>query len=67
MPTQSFLTFEAFFDANRHASLRATLLGRDRGNWMLTHLVVANLSVQWGQAGGKAVVEGGLCRSVSLG
>ena len=58
MPTQSFLTFEAFFDANRHASLRAMLLGRDHGNWALTHLMVNNLSVQWGQAGGKAVVEG---------
>jgi len=58
MPTQSFLTFEAFFDANRHASLRAMLLGRDYGNWVLTYLMVNNLSVQWGHAGGKAVVEG---------
>jgi len=58
MPTQSFRTFETFFDSVRHASLRATLLGRDRGNWMLTHLIVNNLSVQWGRAGGKAVVEG---------
>jgi AraC family transcriptional regulator, ethanolamine operon transcriptional activator len=58
MPTQSFLTFETFFDAVRHASLRATLLGRDRGDWVLTHLIVNNVSVQWGQAGGKAVVEG---------
>jgi AraC family transcriptional regulator, ethanolamine operon transcriptional activator len=58
MPTQNFPTFETFFDANRHASLRATLLGRDRGRWSLTHLFVNNASVQWGQAGGKAVVEG---------
>src|SRR5580700_7874703 len=58
MPTQSFRTFETFFDAVRHASLRATLLGRDRGDWALTHLIANNVSVQWGQAGGKAVVEG---------
>lgn len=58
MPTQSFRTFETFFDAVRHASLRATLLGRDRGDWALTHLIANNMSVQWGQAGGKAVVEG---------
>jgi len=44
--------------ANRHASLRPMVLGRDRGNWVLTHLMVNNLSVQWGQAGGKAVIEG---------
>ena len=58
MPTQSFLTFETFFDAVRHASLRATLLGRDCGDWALTHLIANSVSVQWGQAGGKAVVEG---------
>jgi AraC family transcriptional regulator, ethanolamine operon transcriptional activator len=58
MPTQSFRTFETFFDAVRHASLRATLLERDRSDWALTHLIVNNVSVQWGQAGGKAVVEG---------
>jgi AraC family transcriptional regulator, ethanolamine operon transcriptional activator len=58
MPTQSFLTFDTFFDAIRHASLRATLLGRDRGDWALTHLIANSVSVQWGQAGGKAVVEG---------
>jgi AraC family ethanolamine operon transcriptional activator len=58
MPTQGFLTFESFFDAVRHASLRATLLGRDRGDWALSHLIANNVSVQWGQAGGKAVVEG---------
>jgi len=58
MPTQSFSTFEAFFEANRHAGLRPMLLDRDHGNWALTHLVVNHLSVQWGQAAGKAVVEG---------
>jgi len=58
MPSQTFSSFEAFFDANRHANLRPMLLGRDRGNWGLTHLIVNTLSVQWGQAGGKAVVEG---------
>jgi len=58
MPTQAFSSFEAFFDANRHASVRAMLLGRDCKNWALTHLVVNTVSVQWGQASGKAVVEG---------
>jgi len=60
MPVQSFSSFEAFIDANRHARLRPMALGCDRGNWVLTHLMVNNLSVQWGQAGGKAVVEGTL-------
>jgi AraC family transcriptional regulator, ethanolamine operon transcriptional activator len=58
MPVQSFSSFEAFFEANRHARLRPMVLGCDRKKWMLTHLMVDDLSVQWGQAGGKAVVEG---------
>ena len=58
MPTQTFSSFEAFFDANRHADLRAMVLGPDRGNWLLTNLTVGKLSVQFGQAGGSAVVEG---------
>ena len=35
MPTQTFSSFDAFFEANRHASLRAMLLGTDRGSWVL--------------------------------
>ena len=58
MPTQTYTSFETFFDANRHAKLRPMVLGFDRKKWMLTHLIVNHLSVQWGQAGGKAVVEG---------
>jgi len=58
MPAQTFLTFEAFMNANRHARLRPMVLGPDRGNWVLTHLTLDNLSVQWGQAGGKALIEG---------
>ncbi len=58
MPTKSFSSFEAFFDANRHANLRAMVLGPDRGNWVLTNLALSGLSVQFGQAGGNAVVEG---------
>jgi AraC family transcriptional regulator, ethanolamine operon transcriptional activator len=58
MPTQSFSSFEAFFDANRHANLRAMVLGPDRGDWVLTNMVVDRLGVQFGQAGGNAVVEG---------
>ena len=58
MPSSTFSSFEAFFDANRHASVRATLLGPARENWLLTNLVLNNLSIQWGQAEAKAVVEG---------
>ena len=58
MPTQSFSSFEAFFDANRHASLRAMILGPERGRWNLTNLIVNKLSVQFAQAGTDAVVEG---------
>jgi AraC family ethanolamine operon transcriptional activator len=58
MPKQTFSSFEAFFDANRHASLRAMVLGPVRENWVLTHLVLNNLSIQFGQAESKALVEG---------
>jgi AraC family transcriptional regulator, ethanolamine operon transcriptional activator len=58
MPTQSFSSFEAFFDANRHACLRAMVLGPERGRWNLTNLIVNKLSVQFAQAGTNAVVEG---------
>jgi AraC family transcriptional regulator, ethanolamine operon transcriptional activator len=58
MPTQIFSSFEAFFDANRHASLRAMVLGPVREKWSLTHLLLNNLSIQSGQAESKALVEG---------
>ena len=58
MPIQSFSSFEAFFEANRHARLRPMVLGFDRKKWMLAHLIVSQLSVQLGEASGKAVVEG---------
>jgi AraC family ethanolamine operon transcriptional activator len=58
MPTQTFSSFDAFFEANRHASLRAMLLGTDRGSWVLTNLLVNKLGVQFGQAAGRAIVEG---------
>ena len=58
MPIQSFSSFDAFFNANRHASLRAMILGPERRNWALTVLLVNKFSVQWGKASGKAVVEG---------
>lgn len=58
MPKQTFSSFEAFFDANRHASLRAMVLGAVREHWLLTHLVLNNLSIQFGQAESKALVEG---------
>jgi AraC-like DNA-binding protein len=58
MPTQSFSSFEAFFDANRHANLRAMVLGPERGTWNLTNLLVNKLSLQFAQADTNAVVEG---------
>jgi AraC family ethanolamine operon transcriptional activator len=58
MPKQNFTSFEAFFDANRHASLRAMVLGPVREHWSLTHLVINHLSIQWGEAESKALVEG---------
>jgi len=47
MPTQTFLTFEAFMDANRHARLRPMVLGRDRGNWVLTQGSVLLSAWNW--------------------
>ena len=58
MAIQSFSSFEAFFGANRHADLRAMLLGPGHRSWVLTHQIVNSLSIQWGQASGKAMVEG---------
>jgi len=58
MPTQTFSSFEDFYDANRHSSLRHMLLGPKRGNWVLTYLIANNLSLQWGQEGAKSLVEG---------
>jgi len=58
MPTKSFSSFEAFFDANQHACLRAMVLGPDRGKWVLTNLPLSGITVQFGEAGGNAVVEG---------
>jgi hypothetical protein len=58
MATQSYSSFEAFFDATRHASLRAMVLGPERGNWDLTSLSVNRLSVRFGEAGTNTVVEG---------
>jgi AraC family transcriptional regulator, ethanolamine operon transcriptional activator len=58
MPTKSFSSFEDFFDANRHASLRAMVLGSGRGSWVLTNLMVGKLGLQFGEASTNAVVEG---------
>jgi AraC family transcriptional regulator, ethanolamine operon transcriptional activator len=59
MPTQTFSSFEAFFAANQHSNLRGMVLGRQRNDWVLTHLTVNSLSVQWGRAGASVIVEGG--------
>jgi len=58
MPTQTFTSFEAFFQAFRFASMRPMVLGPAGENWVLTSLILNNLSIQWGQAEAKAVVEG---------
>ena len=58
MPTRTFSTFEAFFAANLHSDLRGMILGRRRENWVMTQLLINNLSVQWGRAGSSVVVEG---------
>ena len=58
MPVQRFSSFEAFFDAFRFANMRPMVLGPAGENWVLTSLVLNSLSIQWGQAEAKAVVEG---------
>ena len=58
MPTQSFASFEAFFDAFRFANMRPMVLGPAGENWVLTTLVLDKLNIQWGQAEAKTVVEG---------
>ena len=58
MPVQKFSSFDAFFDAFRFASMRPMVLGPAGEKWVLTSLVLNNLSIQWGQAEAKAVVEG---------
>jgi AraC-like DNA-binding protein len=58
MPVQRFSSFDAFFDAFRFANMRPMVLGPAGKNWVLTSLVLNNLSIQWGQAEAKAVVEG---------
>jgi AraC family transcriptional regulator, ethanolamine operon transcriptional activator len=58
MPTQTFTSFEAFFDAFRFASMRPMVLGPAGEHWLLSTLVLGNLNIQWGQAEAKTVVEG---------
>jgi hypothetical protein len=58
MPTESFSSSEPFFDAIRHSNLRAMVMEPDRGNWVLTNLILSKLSIQIGTATGNALVEG---------
>jgi len=58
MPTQTFSSFEAFFDAFRFANMRPMVLGPAGENWKLSTVVLDNLNIQWGQAEAKTVVEG---------
>src|SRR5271165_217887 len=44
MPTQIFSSFEAYFDGNRHASVRGMVLGPEREDWVLT-LVNENVTI----------------------
>jgi AraC family ethanolamine operon transcriptional activator len=59
MPTRTFPSFEAMFAANLHSDLRGMVLGRNRGDWVMTQLVLNNVSVQWGCAGAGVVTQGG--------
>jgi len=58
MSTQTFSTFEAFFDSVQHANLRAMVRGPGGGNWVLTNLIFSKVGVQLGQASANAIVEG---------
>ena len=58
MAIRRFSSFEAFFDAFRFANMRPMVLGPSGKNWVLTSLLLNNLSIQWGHAEAKAVVEG---------
>src|SRR5208282_1009156 len=58
MPTQTFVSFEAYADAIRSANLRAIFQGPQHTNWALSYLTMNNLTVQWGQNGGHNVIEG---------
>ena len=67
MSTQRFSSFDAFFDSVRYANLRAMILEPDRGRWSLTNLAFSSVSIQWGWAAGKAIVEGaGIAGGVSI-
>lgn len=58
MSTQTYSSFEAYFDANRHSRVRGMILECEHEDWSMTHLKVNDLSVQWGKTGAKLVVEG---------
>ena len=58
MPKRTFPSFEAMFAAHLHADLRGMVLGRDRKPWVMTQLVLNNLSVQWGRPGAGVVTQG---------
>lgn len=59
MPTQTFSSFEAFIAANLHScNSRGMVFGRNRGDWVMTQLIVNSLSVQWGRPGDSVIVEG---------
>jgi AraC family ethanolamine operon transcriptional activator len=58
MPTRTFSSFEAMFAAHLHADLRGMVLGRDSKPWVMTQLVLNNLSVQWGRPGAGVVTQG---------
>jgi AraC family ethanolamine operon transcriptional activator len=58
MPTRTFSSFEAMFAAHLHADLRGMVLGRDSKPWVMTQLVLNNLSVQWGHPGAGVATQG---------
>jgi len=58
MSTRTFPSFEAMFAAHLHADLRGMVLGRDSKPWVMTQLILNNLSVQWGRPGAGVVTQG---------
>jgi|SRR5450631_971886 AraC family ethanolamine operon transcriptional activator len=58
MPTHTFASPEAHAASVQNANLRIALLRKSSVPWTMSSLVLRNLRIQWGQAGGGNVVEG---------
>ena len=58
MPTQTYSSPEEHASAVQNANLRIALLRKSRMPWTMRSLVLRDLRIQWGQAGGGTLVEG---------